>query len=132
MVGSLSERASDLPSVWGSVLGSVLASGASALMSALLSGSGSAAFGAASVDGAAFGVRTVRVTFGALVLAGAALAPAWAALMASTSWAFFIDPAPETPIPPAIDLRSASSMELRPPPFFLAVVGAAASVDSVT
>ena len=36
------------------------------------------------------------------------------ALMASTSWAFFIDPAPETPRPAAIDLRSASSIELRP------------------
>ena len=41
--------------------------------------------------------------------------PAWAALMASTSWAFFIEPAPLMPRPPAIDFRSASSIVLRPP-----------------
>ena len=53
-----------------------------------------------------------------------ALAAAWAALIASTSWAFFIEPAPAMPMPPAIDLRSASSMELSPPPRFLAGGGA--------
>ena len=41
--------------------------------------------------------------------------PDWAALMASTSCAFFIEPAPGMPRPPAIDFRSASSMELSPP-----------------
>ena len=61
--------------------------------------------------------------------------PLWRALIASTSWAFFMEPAPEMPIPPAIDLRSASSMELSPPPRFLpAAAGApsgAAVVDSM-
>ena len=46
-------------------------------------------------------------------------APTWAALMASTSWAFFIEPAPRMPRPPAIDFRSARSIELSPPDFFL-------------
>jgi hypothetical protein len=35
-------------------------------------------------------------------------------LIASTSCAFFIDPAPGMPRPAAIDLRSARSIELRP------------------
>ena len=68
---------------------------------------------------AAFGVRVVVVTVGPLLALDGATD--WAALIASTSWAFFIDPAPETPMPLAIDLRSASSIELRPPLFFLAV-----------
>ena len=47
--------------------------------------------------------------------------PDCAALIASTSWAFFIELAPEMPMPPAIFLRSARSIELRPPPrFFVA------------
>ena len=41
--------------------------------------------------------------------------PDWAALIASTSCAFFMEPAPRMPRPPAIDFRSASSMELSPP-----------------
>ena len=48
-------------------------------------------------------------------------APVWAALIASTSCAFFMPPAPAMPMPPAIDFRSASSMELSPPPRFLPV-----------
>ena len=40
--------------------------------------------------------------------------------MASTSCAFFMEPAPVMPRPPAIALRSASSMELSPPPRFFA------------
>jgi hypothetical protein len=36
--------------------------------------------------------------------------------MASTSWAFFIEPAPAMPMPWAIDFRSAISIELSPPP----------------
>ena len=47
--------------------------------------------------------------------------------MASTSCAFFMEPAPEMPMPAAIDLRSARSMELSPPPRFLAL-GVAESV----
>ncbi len=47
--------------------------------------------------------------------------------MALTSSAFFIEPAPEIPSPPAIDLRSAISIELSPPLRFL---GAAASPES--
>ncbi len=47
--------------------------------------------------------------------------PDWAALMASTSWAFFMEPAPLMPRPPAIDFRSASSMVLSPPDFFFGV-----------
>jgi hypothetical protein len=39
-------------------------------------------------------------------------------LIASTSWAFFMEPAPTIPMPAAIDLRSAISMELSPPPRF--------------
>ena len=49
------------------------------------------------------------------VLAGLAAAdwpPGLGALMASTSWAFFIEPAPLMPRPPASDLRSASSIVL--------------------
>ena len=78
--------------------------------------------------------RWVRVTRGALLaaagcaVAGAAdEAPVWAALMASTSCAFFMEPAPDMPMPAAIDLRSARSMELSPPPRFLAL-GVAESV----
>ena len=52
--------------------------------------------------------------------------PLWAALIASTSWAFFIEPAPAMPMPPAIALRSASSMELSPPPRFLGAEPASA------
>ena len=44
--------------------------------------------------------------------------PDWAALMASTSCAFFMEPAPRMPRPPAIDFRSASSMVLSPPDSF--------------
>ena len=40
--------------------------------------------------------------------------------MASTSCAFFIEPAPATPSPAAIDFRSARSMELSPPERFFA------------
>jgi len=47
--------------------------------------------------------------------------PDWAALIASTSCAFFMEPAPRIPRPPAIDFRSASSMELSPPDRFLGV-----------
>ena len=51
--------------------------------------------------------------------------------MASTSWAFFIEPAPATPRPAAIDFRSAMSIELSPPDRFFAAGaapwGAAAS-----
>ncbi len=50
---------------------------------------------------------------------GGAPPPDWAALMASTSWAFFMLPEPEMPMLPAICLRSAISMELSPPPRFL-------------
>ena len=46
--------------------------------------------------------------------------------MALTSSAFFIEPAPEIPSPPAIDFRSAISIELSPPLRFL---GAAASPE---
>ena len=49
--------------------------------------------------------------------------------MASTSWAFFIEPAPRMPRPPAIDFRSASSMELSPPVFFL---GAGAPLSALS
>jgi hypothetical protein len=42
-------------------------------------------------------------------------------LIASTSWAFFIEPAPEMPSPEAIAFRSAMSRELSPPPRLLAV-----------
>ena len=66
------------------------------------------------------------MTRGALDTA-AGWAPDCADLMASTSWAFFIEPAPEMPMPAAIDLRSARSMELSPPPRFLAL-GVAESV----
>ena len=45
--------------------------------------------------------------------------PDWAALMASTRSAFFIEPAPETPSPEASDFRSAMSIELSPPARFL-------------
>jgi hypothetical protein len=38
--------------------------------------------------------------------------------MASTSCAFFMDPAPLMPRPPAIDFRSASRRELSPPDRF--------------
>ena len=55
-----------------------------------------------------------------LLVAGLAGPPDWAALIASISCAFFIEPAPEMPMPPAIAFRSASSMELSPPPRFLA------------
>jgi hypothetical protein len=41
--------------------------------------------------------------------------------MASTSCAFFMEPAPRMPSPPAIDFRSASSMALSPPDFFFGV-----------
>ena len=62
--------------------------------------------------------------------------PLWADLMASTSWAFFMELVPEIPMPAAIDFRSASSMELSPPARFLepAVDGAdsgAPGVDSM-
>jgi hypothetical protein len=57
-----------------------------------------------------------------------ALPPAWEALMASTSWAFFMPAVPEMPMPRAIWRRSARSMELSPPPRFLAVVGSMVSV----
>ena len=40
--------------------------------------------------------------------------------MASTSWAFFIEPAPGMARPAAIDFRSARSIELSPPLRFLA------------
>ena len=53
------------------------------------------------------------------------LAPPCAALMASTSWAFFIELAPGMPMLPAIDLRSAISMELSPPPRFFGASEAA-------
>ena len=55
-------------------------------------------------------------------------APVWAALMASTSCAFFMLPAPAMPMPPAIDFRSAISMELSPPPRFLPVLSEAAAL----
>ena len=55
--------------------------------------------------------------------------PDWAALMALTSSAFFIEPAPEIPRPPAIAFRSAISIELSPPPrFFGADVPASGAV----
>ena len=60
--------------------------------------------------------------------------PPWAALIASTSCAFFMEPAPLMPMPPAIALRSASSMELSPPPRFFAGAAdasGAAVVDSM-
>jgi hypothetical protein len=50
--------------------------------------------------------------------------------MASTSWAFFIEPAPLIPRPPAIALRSASSRELSPPDFFFDA-GASVEVGSM-
>jgi hypothetical protein len=43
-------------------------------------------------------------------------------LIASTSWAFFMEPAPTIPMPAAIDLRSAISMELSPPPRFFGLL----------
>ena len=58
----------------------------------------------------------------------------WAALIASTSCAFFMEPAPAIPMPAAMDFRSAISMELSPPPrFFGAPVWAsgAAVVESM-
>jgi hypothetical protein len=45
-------------------------------------------------------------------------------LIASRSWAFFIEPAPGMPMPPAIALRSANSIELSPPPRFFPEAGA--------
>ena len=54
-----------------------------------------------------------------------ALGLLWADLIASTSWAFFMEPAPAMPMPDAIDLRSASSMELSPPPRFFGASPAA-------
>ena len=47
--------------------------------------------------------------------------------MASTSSAFFIEPARGMPRPEASDFRSASSMAWRPPPFFFAAAGAASA-----
>jgi hypothetical protein len=47
-------------------------------------------------------------------------------LIASTSWAFFMEPAPRMPRPPAIDLRSARSREFRPPDLRLDVDEASA------
>ena len=55
---------------------------------------------------------------------------AWCALMASTSWAFFIELVPEMPRPPASDLRSASSIVLIPPRFFAALATGASGVVS--
>ncbi len=59
--------------------------------------------------------------------------------MASTSWAFFMEPAPLMPRPPATCLRSASSMVLSPPRFLagpeleeLSGAEAAESMVSVT
>ncbi len=55
-------------------------------------------------------------------------------MIASTSWAFFIDPAPGIPMPDAIDLRSAISMVLSPPPRFFESsvrVSGAVVVDSL-
>src|SRR5688572_28959313 len=54
--------------------------------------------------------------------------------MASTSWAFFIEPAPEMPRPTAMDLRSASSIELRPPDLAAAFLAGffAAAVSAVS
>ena len=60
-----------------------------------------------------------RLAGAAAALAGGCRPPDWAALIASTSCAFFMEPAPVMPMPPAIALRSASSMELSPPPRFL-------------
>ena len=90
--------------------------------------------------GSAAGAASCRAGFSATSWAGAGRFWAgfwagafgdWAALMASTSCAFFIEPAPAMPMPPAIDLRSASSIEPRPPDFeafragFVAASGAA-------
>ncbi len=44
--------------------------------------------------------------------------------MASTSCAFFMEPVPRMPRPPAIDFRSASSMVLSPPDRFLGAADA--------
>ena len=52
--------------------------------------------------------------------------------MASTSWAFFIDPVPRMPRPPAIDFRSANSMELSPPDFFLGAGAASAELPDAS
>ena len=51
--------------------------------------------------------------------------------MASTSWAFFMEPVPRMPRPPAIDFRSASSMVLSPPDFFFGAGAAAAGCRRV-
>ena len=61
-------------------------------------------------------------------------APPWAPLIASMSWAFFMVAAPGMPMPAAIDLRSAISMELSPPPRFLGApvdASGSAGVDSM-
>ena len=76
------------------------------------------------------------VTFGALLAAASVFSAGfwvgrlpWAALIASTSWAFFMAPEPAMPMPLAIALRSARSMELSPPAAFF--FGAAPTSDAV-
>ena len=63
---------------------------------------------------------------------GALWPPDWAARMASTSWAFFMLPAPLIPRPPAICLSSGSSLLLSPPPVFLSRGGSVQWLVSVT
>ena len=60
-----------------------------------------------------------------------ALLPVCAALIASISWAFFMEPLPEIPMPPAIAFRSARSMELSPPERFLEAAAAAGASGAV-
>jgi len=58
-------------------------------------------------------------------------APLWAALMASTSCAFFMVLAPAMPMPEAMDFRSAISIELSPPPRLRGAEASGAGVGSM-